>query len=667
MFGGINHLTAYDVGVDCPGDRFVDGKCVLFLVSMSAVVTRRDRALRHDLNVGPTFRSAAGSDKQIRMAIHHPTKKNRGLPTARDKIVSSKDKNYVLLLLQLNALHTPNMDSQTSSAPATAPHQPPYQYRADQGYPQTEPIPAELANQTPHDAEIVADNNDEDDLDDVFDSEYEDEYDPEAGDLTKSYNRQRQLHGLHSAAGGPAAVPRTNAQKPTANTFASVDDQVSALSKHAAKIRLDDVKQGHGREKDKADRATSELVLDQRTRMILLQMINRGVVSEIHGAISTGKEANVYGAVLHPDDGAPSIHRAIKVYKTSILVFKDRERYITGEHRFKGGAEKGNNRKMVKLWAEKEFRNLRRLHSAGIACPEPLKLKLHVLVMEFLGDKRGWAYPRLRDARLEGEDVDEQWRNLYIQLLGIMRRLYQVCKLVHADLSEYNILYNAKQLYIIDVSQSVEHDHPRALEFLRMDIKNVGDFFRRQGVDTLQDRAIFNFISAPEGPVEEPALEQALEHLYEVRPAEAETDEAVAAQEVDTEVFRNQYIPQTLEEVYDIEKDAQKLGKGEGEELVYHNLLANQVVANKAEEVDEADEETGNSDLSGDGASLGSDDSEDESRFEKGTPRGKRFEDKDEKKLHKLAVKEAKREKRKDKIPKATKKRMVATSSRKKH
>ena len=142
---------------------------------------------------------------------------------------------------------------------------------------------------------------------------------------------------------------------------------------------------------------------------------------------------------------------------------------------------------------------------------------------------------------------------------------------------------------------------------------------------------------------------------------------SVAAQEVDTEVFRNQYIPQTLEEVYDIEKDAQKLGKGQGEELVYHNLLANQVVANKTEEADEADEETGNSDLSGDGASLGSDDSEDESRFEKGTPRGKRFEDKDEKKLHKVAVKEAKREKRKDKIPKATKKRMVATSSRKKH
>ncbi|KAK1756554.1 putative serine threonine-protein kinase [Echria macrotheca] len=554
------------------------------------------------------------------------------------------------------------MESQQASS--TAPHQPPYTYRPNQGYEPTEPVPTELASSTP----LQADHEEEDDLEDVFDTEdemEEDDWDHGSTDLTKSYNRQRQLQSLSAHADGPAAVPRSNPQKPSANTLSSIDDQVSALSKHAAKIRLDDVKQGQDREKDKADRATSELVLDQRTRMILLQMINRGIVSEIHGAISTGKEANVYGAVLHPEDGGAPIQRAIKVYKTSILVFKDRERYITGEHRFKHGAEKGNNRKMVKLWAEKEFRNLRRLEAAGIACPEPLKLKLHVLVMGFLGDKRGWAYPRLRDARLAGDDVDEQWRNLYIQLMGVMRRMYQVCRLVHADLSEYNILYNDKKLYIIDVSQSVEHDHPRALEFLRMDIKNVGDFFRRQGVETLQDRTVFNFITAPEGPVEEPALSQAVEHLYEIRPAAAESEEAIAALEVDNEVFRNQYIPQTLDEVYDIEKDAQKLGTAQGEDLVYRNLLADQVVGAKEDKADDESEEESTGDESGDGASLGSDD-EDESRFEKGRPRGKKFEDKDEKKQHKQAVKEAKREKRKEKIPKAVKKRLVATTTRKK-
>ncbi|CAM1505134.1 Fc.00g107710.m01.CDS01 [Cosmosporella sp. VM-42] len=547
----------------------------------------------------------------------------------------------------------------TSAASPAAPHEPPYSYTANQGYDQTHEIPPEL--KMPRGAPLP---DDDEDLEDIFeeDADLEDEeWDAGAGNLTKSYNRQRQLHDADD--GG--ALPRSNQQKPTANTFASVDDQISALSKHAAKIRLDSVKQVDTKDKDKADRATSEQVLDQRTRMILLQMINRGFVSEVHGAISTGKEANVYGAVLHDDRTGETTQRAIKVYKTAILSFKDRERYITGEHRFKGGFDKGNNRKMVKLWAEKEFRNLRRIYNSGILCPEPISLKLHVLVMGFLGDRKGWAYPRLRDATLAGEDVDQQWQKLYVQLLGLMRKMYQVCRLVHADLSEYNILYHDGKLYIIDVSQSVEPDHPRSLEFLRMDIKNVGDFFRRKGVDTLPDRSIFNFITSPEGAVEEPEMAKVIDHLYEVRPT-VDGEEEHAEQEVDNEVFRNQYIPQTLEQVYDIEKDARKVGKGEGNDLVYSNLLADQVIAPKGTENGD-DEASGSDDDSGSGASLDSDDSEDdESKFEKGTPRGRRFEDKDEKKQHKQAVKEAKREKRKEKMPKHLKKKIVASTSRRK-
>lgn len=454
--------------------------------------------------------------------------------------------------------------------------------------------------------------------------------------------------------------------EPTGSSGAkpSYQDQITALSKYASQIRIADTPAE--RDKDKADRATSDLVLDQRTRMILLQMINNGFVSEVHGAISTGKEANVYGALA----GDSQEHRAVKIYKTSILIFKDREKYIAGERRFQGGAEKGNNRKMVKLWAEKEFRNLRRLHAAGIPCPEPIHLRHHVLLMSFLGDRRGWAYPRLKDAQITGEDSDQQWSKLYCQMLGYMRRMYQVCNLVHADLSEYNILYNDNTLYIIDVSQSVENDHPHSLEFLRMDIKNVGDFFRRQGVDTLRDRTIFNFITTPEGPVDQAEMDKTIDHLYTIRPAVDNTDEAVAELEVDNEVFRNQYIPQTLQQVYDIEKDAAKIDQGRGDELAYKGLLADQVIlskANKGAEDGAASNEDSSEDASDDGASLDSSDDDDESRFEKGTPRGKKHEDKEEKRLHKQAVKEAKREKRKEKIPKHLKKKMVSATARKKH
>ena len=41
---------------------------------------------------------------------------------------------------------------------------------------------------------------------------------------------------------------------------------------------------------------------------------------------------------------------------------------------------------MVKTWAEKEMRNLKRLQAAGIRCPHPCLLKQHVLIMDFLGN-----------------------------------------------------------------------------------------------------------------------------------------------------------------------------------------------------------------------------------------------------------------------------------------
>ena len=37
------------------------------------------------------------------------------------------------------------------------------------------------------------------------------------------------------------------------------------------------------------------------------------------------------------------------------------------------------------------------------------------------------------------------------------------------------------ELFIIDVSQAVDLDHPKALDFLREDCKHINDYFRRSG------------------------------------------------------------------------------------------------------------------------------------------------------------------------------------------
>lgn len=110
---------------------------------------------------------------------------------------------------------------------------------------------------------------------------------------------------------------------------------------------------------------------------------------------------------------------AVKIFKTSILIFKDRERYVSGEFRFRHGHCKGNPRKMVKLWAEKEVRNLKRigLSEGLIKVPVPHILKNNIIVMDFLGEN-GKAAPRLRDA-----DIAD-WRGIYDQTILMIRRLY---------------------------------------------------------------------------------------------------------------------------------------------------------------------------------------------------------------------------------------------------
>lgn len=87
--------------------------------------------------------------------------------------------------------------------------------------------------------------------------------------------------------------------------------------------------------------ALARQVLDPRTRMILFKMLSSGVIDEINGCVSTGKEANVYHATKSTGE-----QLAIKIYKTSILVFKDRDKYVTGEFRFRAEYCKSNPRKV---------------------------------------------------------------------------------------------------------------------------------------------------------------------------------------------------------------------------------------------------------------------------------------------------------------------------------
>jgi RIO kinase 1 len=413
--------------------------------------------------------------------------------------------------------------------------------------------------------------------------------------------------------------------------------------KYANKInvgRYEGKSDGSRKIKDKQDRATAEQVMDPRTRMILFKLLNRGFITEINGCISTGKEANVY----HCTSKIGSEY-AIKIYKTSILVFKDRDKYVTGEFRFRHGYCKSNPRKMVRTWAEKEMRNLSRMYKNALPVPEPILLKSHVLVMTFFGND-GYPAPKLKDVDISTSKARELYRDCVI----LVWRLYNIVKLVHADLSEFNMLYHNDSIVIIDVSQSVEQEHPHAFEFLRKDCTNISDFFRRKGVSTMTVKELFDFIT--DRTIKEENMEECLEAISE-RIDGRSIDELTAQEKIDEEVFKNAFIPKTLSDVYDIERDI--FSKKNSGDLIYSTVVgldSDLNVVEKPKVLGDDEEEEGS-----DEEESGSEAEENENGEKKKSQGRNKTESLEEKKARKKAVKEDKATKRENKVKKHVKKR----------
>jgi RIO kinase 1 len=221
-----------------------------------------------------------------------------------------------------------------------------------------------------------------------------------------------------------------------------------------------------------AERATLEEVFDQATYMVIYHFLSCGVLDEVHGVVSAGKEARVYWG---KDREGKDL--AVKIYLTSSAEFrKGMFKYIEGDHRFTG--VRHDTRSLIFTWAQKEFRNLEQAFRAKVRVPKPLAVKNNVLVMEFIG-KDGLSAPSLK------EEKPEDPERMYGVLLTYLQRLYRKADLVHGDLSEYNVMVWRGKPVLFDMGQSVPSSHPLARFLLERDLVNLNKFFSRLGVKVL--------------------------------------------------------------------------------------------------------------------------------------------------------------------------------------
>jgi len=321
------------------------------------------------------------------------------------------------------------------------------------------------------------------------------------------------------------------------NAFKRAESRQAGYKKGVAK-------QGHGRAENMNIGATRGGAMDGNARLHINAAINSGLIDTCNGVVKEGKEALVYHANggwkgRHEEDGAKegvassaaemaqvpdgtleSVRSdgydvAVKIFKR-ISEFKGRGSYVDGDPRYHKQKFKSNDqRNQVVMWTEKEYRNLVRAHRAGVAVPTPLYYKENILFMRFLGDD-GWPSPQLKE--IDIKKGSDKWTTLYCQTLVAIRRLYHCARLIHADLSEYNLLVcpswqtsqghfiepnrrtandETLQVVLIDFGQAVEIGHPSAVEWLQRDLATMRDFFVRQGIKTLSNETAEEFVTDP--------------------------------------------------------------------------------------------------------------------------------------------------------------------------
>jgi RIO kinase 1 len=218
------------------------------------------------------------------------------------------------------------------------------------------------------------------------------------------------------------------------------------------------------------DLKTEDEVFDRATLHSLWKLMTDGSLDILDFPLSTGKEGNVFRGLANNN------MVAVKIYRVTNATFKHILKYLPPSIH----ARTKNHRQLIYQWAQKEYGNLEKLWNLGIRVPEPYAHHNNVVIMEYIGTKT-------RPAALLQQVTPRDPEKVYRKILRDYRTIYQKGKLVHADLSEYNILMDKGRPRIIDVGQTVPRTHPLAEEFFQRDTRALAHYFKRYVPTTAEE------------------------------------------------------------------------------------------------------------------------------------------------------------------------------------
>jgi RIO kinase 2 len=197
------------------------------------------------------------------------------------------------------------------------------------------------------------------------------------------------------------------------------------------------------------------LVFGGYDTLALATLTKKGTISALGSMIGEGKESVVYEALgLGPV--AIKFHRIGGRSFASARLNRD---YMP---------EEGHVPWLIasRKSAEREYEALKTLHPK-VSVPLPVDQNRHTVVMSLVNGAI------LNRCRLEAPD------EVLEEILDNIHNAYSA-GVIHADLSEYNILVEDDKVILIDWPQWIGTDHPNAESIVMRDIDNILAFFKRK-------------------------------------------------------------------------------------------------------------------------------------------------------------------------------------------
>ena len=203
-------------------------------------------------------------------------------------------------------------------------------------------------------------------------------------------------------------------------------------------------------------------VFDEFTLKTLFKLSSQGHFDDLLSPVMIGKESNIFLA-----DTKDKEYVIVKIYRLHSCNFNKMYSYIQSDPRF---VKLRNQRRLVIFnWVQREYRNLM-IAREKILVPKPIAFLKNVLVMELIGGDKPAL--QLKDK------IPKDLKRFADDILTSVKDLYEL-GIVHADLSEFNILNHNDKPYFIDFSQATSVKDQNAKEYFDRDLKNIVRFFKK--------------------------------------------------------------------------------------------------------------------------------------------------------------------------------------------